>query len=180
MKVLYRPHGLHPHAEDAAAELGFALRDETLRVDNPTPYFVSLAGLALEIGETRLDLPGTLLAPRSQRRPRPAAAGGRRDARRGGVRLDRRQRRQPPGKESSTVNGSPQARQHEHPPAVAASWPATCASPGVSRPPWRAVGCAWTGRPYGMPGIRNGSRSTGKPCSGSRPPAASRRCRPRN
>lgn len=50
MKVLYRPHGLHPHAEDAAAELGFALRDETLRVDNPTPYFVSLAGLALEIG----------------------------------------------------------------------------------------------------------------------------------
>ncbi len=96
MKVLYRPHGLHPHAEDAAAELGFALRDETLRVDNPTPYFVSLAGLAL------------------------------------------------------------------------------------SRPPWRAVGCAWTGRPYGMPGIRNGSRSTGKPCSGSRPPAASRRCRPRN
>ena len=68
MKVLYRPHGLHPHAEDAAAELGFALRDETLRVDNPTPYFVSLAGLALEIGETRLDLPGTLLAPRSQRR----------------------------------------------------------------------------------------------------------------
>ncbi|MCR3870909.1 molecular chaperone, partial [Pseudomonas aeruginosa] len=37
MKVLYRPHGLHPHAEDAAAELGFALRDETLRVDNPTP-----------------------------------------------------------------------------------------------------------------------------------------------
>ncbi|HCL3813776.1 TPA: molecular chaperone, partial [Pseudomonas aeruginosa] len=68
MKVLYRPHGLHPHAEDAVAELGFALRDETLRVDNPTPYFVSLAGLALEIGETRLDLPGTLLAPRSQRR----------------------------------------------------------------------------------------------------------------
>lgn len=53
MKVLYRPHGLHPHAEDAAAELGFALRDETLRVDNPTPYFVSLAGLAVEVGEAR-------------------------------------------------------------------------------------------------------------------------------
>ncbi|MEW3693278.1 molecular chaperone [Pseudomonas aeruginosa] len=68
MKVLYRPHGLHPHAEDAVAELGFALRDETLRVDNPTPYFVSLAGLAVEVGGKRAELPGTLLAPRSQRR----------------------------------------------------------------------------------------------------------------
>ncbi len=68
MKVLYRPHGLHPHAEDAAAELGFALRDETLRVDNPTPYFVSLAGLALEIGRRAWICPERCWLRASQRR----------------------------------------------------------------------------------------------------------------
>lgn len=120
MKVLYRPHGLHPHAEDAAAELGFALRDETLRVDNPTPYFVSLAGLALEIGRRAWICPERCWL-RARNDASACRGGWTADARRGGVRLDRRQRRQPPGKESSTVNGSPQARQHEHPPAVAAS-----------------------------------------------------------
>ena len=65
--------GAVPPARPASARRGRGRRTglraarETLRVDNPTPYFVSLAGLALEI-ETRLDLPGTLLAPRSQRR----------------------------------------------------------------------------------------------------------------
>ena len=77
MKVLYRPHGLHPHAEDAAAELGFALRDETLRVDNPTPYFVPGGAGAGDRGDapgSARNAAGSALATT----PRPAAAGGRR------------------------------------------------------------------------------------------------------
>lgn len=51
MKVLYRPHGLHPHAEDAAAELGFALllalagMAVLLAFTNPLTAWLTLASL---------------------------------------------------------------------------------------------------------------------------------------
>ncbi len=180
MKVLYRPHGLHPHAEDAAAELGFALRDETLRVDNPTPYFVSLAGLALEIGRRAWICP-----ERCWLRARNDAS-----ACRGGWTAGRAARWRSTGS-TTTASAARKGKLYseQFPTGSPARAPTgRCRLPG-RRPAPRS---AFPGRPgersgapglagrYGMPGIRNGSRSTGKPCSGSRPPAASRRCRPRN
>ncbi|HGP4329839.1 fimbrial biogenesis chaperone [Pseudomonas aeruginosa] len=53
MKVIYRPRPLARGAEQAPRQLRFERRGETLRVENPTPYFISLAGVELG-GDIRL------------------------------------------------------------------------------------------------------------------------------
>nr|WP_235978966.1 molecular chaperone [Pseudomonas carbonaria] len=66
MKVLYRPRDLSPRAEEAPTRLAFSLDGDQLRVENPTPYFVTLASLQLLDGSDRLQIPGELLSPFSQ------------------------------------------------------------------------------------------------------------------
>ncbi|ABJ13885.1 TPA: fimbrial biogenesis chaperone [Pseudomonas aeruginosa] len=65
MKVIYRPRPLARGAEEAPHQLRFERRGETLQMENPTPYFISLAGAELG-GHTRLAA-AELLPPFSRR-----------------------------------------------------------------------------------------------------------------
>ncbi|MBO3277028.1 fimbrial biogenesis chaperone [Pseudomonas schmalbachii] len=70
MKVFYRPKHLEPSSEEAISRLGFSLQQKAgkplLRINNPTPYHVTLVGLELRNGATSQSAAGDMLAPFSQ------------------------------------------------------------------------------------------------------------------
>lgn len=63
MKLFYRPRGLQPSAEEAARHLAFTLEKSRLRLDNPTPYHITLTGLVLQVDAQQLSLQAMLLRP---------------------------------------------------------------------------------------------------------------------
>lgn len=67
MKVIYRPHALAKGAEEAPRQLTFRRNGEHIQVDNPTPYFITLAGAEIRQGNASTPLPAELLPPFSQR-----------------------------------------------------------------------------------------------------------------
>jgi len=80
MKVIYRPHALAKDAEEAPRKLLFRRTGNALQVENPTAYFITLAGAEVRQGSVGSPLPADLLPPFSQRtlsptQPLPASAG---------------------------------------------------------------------------------------------------------
>lgn len=65
MKVIYRPTALKAGAGQAAAKLAFRLEGARLFAVNPTPFFVTLSGLALCSGQPAAVAAEGLLAPYS-------------------------------------------------------------------------------------------------------------------
>jgi P pilus assembly chaperone PapD len=65
MKVIYRPHRLAKGAEDAPLQLKFHRLNNTVEVENPTPYYITLAGANLYQGSNN-SMRGELLAPFSK------------------------------------------------------------------------------------------------------------------
>lgn len=63
MKLFYRPQGLEPSADTAAQHLVFGLEAGHLRLNNPTPYYITLAALDLLLGESHWSLSPMLLPP---------------------------------------------------------------------------------------------------------------------
>lgn len=66
MKVIYRPSALRKDAEEAPRQLVFRRHGGSVQVENPTPYFITLAGAEVRQGSASLPLPGELLVPFSQ------------------------------------------------------------------------------------------------------------------
>ena len=67
MKIIYRPRTLVKEAEKAPRQLVFRRVGSTVQVENPTAYFITLAGAEVRQGETGSPLPAELLPPFSQR-----------------------------------------------------------------------------------------------------------------
>nr|WP_243434515.1 molecular chaperone [Pseudomonas sp. 30_B] len=74
MKIIYRPRALAQEAEQAPRQLSFRRRGNAVQVDNPTPYFITLAGAELRQGSTRLPLPSALLPPFAKHELTPSQA----------------------------------------------------------------------------------------------------------
>ncbi|MFK8397340.1 molecular chaperone [Pseudomonas sp. BGr12] len=80
MKVIYRPRSLVKDAEEAARRLVFRRAGNAVQVENPTAYFITLAGAEVRQGSAGSPLPADLLPPFSQRvlaptQALPASAG---------------------------------------------------------------------------------------------------------
>lgn len=72
IKLFVRPAGLKPSVDKAPAELIFRRNDNQLQIDNPTPYYITLA--QLKAGSKKL--PDTMVPPRGNiSLPLPAGAG---------------------------------------------------------------------------------------------------------
>lgn len=67
MKVIYRPRTLARDAEQAPRQLVFRRAGSAVLVENPTAYFITLAGAEVRQGEAGSPLPADLLPPFSQR-----------------------------------------------------------------------------------------------------------------
>lgn len=67
MKIIYRPRKLLKDAEEAPRKLVFRRTGNAVQVDNPTAYFITLAGAEVRQGNTGSPLPAELLPPFSQR-----------------------------------------------------------------------------------------------------------------
>ncbi|MHB9799886.1 fimbrial biogenesis chaperone [Pseudomonas sp. MT3] len=74
MKVIYRPRALANDAEEAPGQLTFRRLGDAVQVDNPTPYFVTLAGADVRQGNAGTPLPAGLLPPFSKRTLTPTQA----------------------------------------------------------------------------------------------------------
>ena len=74
MKVIYRPRVLAKDAEEAPRRLLFRRVGNALQVENPTAYFITLAGAEVRLGNAGPPLPGELLPPFSQRMLTPTQA----------------------------------------------------------------------------------------------------------
>jgi P pilus assembly chaperone PapD len=74
MKVIYRPRVLAKNAEEAPRQLVFRRAGNAVQVENPTAYFITLAGAELRQGNAGSPLPGDLLPPFSQRTLSPTQA----------------------------------------------------------------------------------------------------------
>lgn len=74
MKLIYRPRTLVRAAEAAPRQLAFHRVGDAVQVDNPTPYFITLAGAEVRQGNTSTPLPAELLPPTSQRTLTPMQA----------------------------------------------------------------------------------------------------------
>ncbi|WP_430318082.1 fimbrial biogenesis chaperone [Pseudomonas nitroreducens] len=72
MKVISRPHSLAKDAEEAPHQLVFRRAGNSVQVENPTAYFITLAGAEVRQGKTGSLLPAELLPPFSQRMLTPA------------------------------------------------------------------------------------------------------------
>lgn len=67
LKVFYRPEGLPGDAQQAANQLTYSVQGRTVKVQNPTPYYVSASGASLETANRRIEVAGvTMIAPFSQ------------------------------------------------------------------------------------------------------------------
>lgn len=78
MKVIYRPTALKADAERAPEQLRFTRTDNSVQVENPTPYYITLADLSVR-GRTITSLGGATLAPFSRHRFATVAASPRPD-----------------------------------------------------------------------------------------------------
>ncbi len=67
MKLIYRPKGLQPTVEHAPSRLIFRQDRGTLRVENPTPYVITLVAVEVRQDSKSLPVQGGLIAPFSQR-----------------------------------------------------------------------------------------------------------------
>lgn len=69
IKVFHRPADLPLKAEQAAGKLVFSARTEgggvQLRIDNPSPYYVTISSLQIRQGAISLAIAGDMLAPLS-------------------------------------------------------------------------------------------------------------------
>jgi P pilus assembly chaperone PapD len=74
MKVIYRPRSLAKDAETAPRKLVFRRTGTVVQVENPTPFFITLAGAEVRQGNASSTLPAELLPPFSQRKLSPAQA----------------------------------------------------------------------------------------------------------
>jgi P pilus assembly chaperone PapD len=74
MKVIYRPRTLVKDAEEAPRLLVFRRAGNAVQVENPTAYFITLAGAEVRQGKTNSPLPAELLPPFSQRMLLPTQA----------------------------------------------------------------------------------------------------------
>ncbi|MGC4012210.1 MAG: molecular chaperone [Pseudomonas sp.] len=74
MKVIYRPRTLVKDAEEAPRKLVFRRAGNAVQVDNPTAYFITLAGAEVRQGKTGSPLPAELLPPFSSRSLTPLQA----------------------------------------------------------------------------------------------------------
>ncbi|SQH32551.1 pili assembly chaperone [Pseudomonas mucidolens] len=63
MKVIYRPRALAEGAEEAPRRLKFNADGTAVEIENPTPYFITLAGAEVHHGSTTMPLNVDLLAP---------------------------------------------------------------------------------------------------------------------
>ncbi|NCG54501.1 molecular chaperone [Serratia fonticola] len=61
IKLFYRPSGLSSTSAQAQKRLQFTRSVRGLRVSNPSPYFVSLAGISVAGQPLKLDTPGALM-----------------------------------------------------------------------------------------------------------------------
>ncbi|ADW76657.1 Pili assembly chaperone, N-terminal protein (plasmid) [Rahnella aceris] len=61
IKLFYRPAGLTPTVEKAPAELTFHRAGSQMRIENPTPYYLTLA--EIKVGDHKLQ--DTMVSPRS-------------------------------------------------------------------------------------------------------------------
>ncbi|PAO19174.1 fimbrial chaperone protein [Enterobacter roggenkampii] len=61
IKLFLRPAGLTPSADKAPAELTFHRNGKQMRIDNPTPYYLTLVELKVDGNK----LPDTMVSPRS-------------------------------------------------------------------------------------------------------------------
>lgn len=74
MKVIYRPRALTKDAEQAPGRLVFRRTGTQVQVENPTAYFITLAGAEVRQGSAGSPLPAELLPPFSQRLLSPTQA----------------------------------------------------------------------------------------------------------
>ncbi len=74
MKVIYRPHALAKDAEQAPRQLVFRKTGNQVQVENPTAYFITLAGAEVRQGAAGSPLPAELLPPFSRRTLSPTQA----------------------------------------------------------------------------------------------------------
>lgn len=74
MKVIYRPRSLMKDAEEAPGKLVFRKAGQAVQVENPTAYFITLAGAEVRQGNNGSQLPAELLPPFSQRLLAPTQA----------------------------------------------------------------------------------------------------------
>lgn len=74
MKVIYRPRALQRDAEEAPRQLAFQRVGGAVQVNNPTAYFITLAGAEVRQGNAGSLLPAELLPPFSQRTLKPTQA----------------------------------------------------------------------------------------------------------
>lgn len=63
MKVIYRPQALAEGAEDAPRRLRLHADGTAVEIENPTPYFITLAGVEVHHGSTTTPLKVDLLTP---------------------------------------------------------------------------------------------------------------------
>ncbi|MFC0227964.1 fimbrial biogenesis chaperone [Serratia aquatilis] len=61
IKMFYRPEGLPSTSTEAQQGLQFSRENNGLRVNNPSPYFVSLAGIKFGGQDLKLDSPAALM-----------------------------------------------------------------------------------------------------------------------
>jgi P pilus assembly chaperone PapD len=76
IKLFYRPDGLSMTPEEAAKTLTFSRQGQEVLVNNPTPYYLTLARLSLGGVSVNLDNSPAMLAPFSRQRY-PSASGER-------------------------------------------------------------------------------------------------------
>lgn len=67
IKLFYRPAGLKMSAHEAQGKLTFSARQETVVMDNPTPYYLTLNTLTLRGQNIDLAAPGAMIAPFSSK-----------------------------------------------------------------------------------------------------------------
>lgn len=66
IKLFYRPAGLAMTSEEAAGGLTFHLQGGKMRVDNPTPYYLTFSRLAFDGTEVKVRDTVSMIAPFSQ------------------------------------------------------------------------------------------------------------------
>ncbi|HHQ4306969.1 TPA: fimbrial biogenesis chaperone [Serratia fonticola] len=65
IKLLYRPQGLKLSAQEASCRLQFSRTANGVRVENPTPYFLTFGSLAFGLDEIDLNTQPSMIAPMS-------------------------------------------------------------------------------------------------------------------
>ena len=66
IKLFYRPSGLKGEPAEAPAKLTWKLNNAQLQVNNPTPYYVSFNGVAIESGGKSYKVDSSMVAPFGQ------------------------------------------------------------------------------------------------------------------